>query len=132
MSFLQLTESLHSLELQEIFEAARSEPEPPKELLCTFVNQGDEYYATSDTLTLVLNRDLRGSVQIASGLALKIAQKFPERNVLLINTYASRELLIEGFAFALWQTNTKMPPDFKHLVPKATADEFEEGAELPS
>jgi hypothetical protein len=130
MSLLQLDHSARSLQLHQIFEAAKRPLAPKRDLLITYRDGMDEYHAMSDTLTIAMCRNIRKSIMISSGLTIKIAHKFPEKSVLLINTYAGAELLVESFARGMYMCSYKLPPQFKGLVPEATHEyDYDENAE---
>jgi hypothetical protein len=130
MSLLQLDHSARSLQLHQIFEAAKKPTEPKREVLITYYDGMDEYRGMSDTLTLVMCRNIRKSIRVSSGLTMRIAQKYPEKKILLINTYAGAELLVESFARGMHLCEYKLPPQFKGLVPEAKLDsDYDENAE---
>src|SRR5438552_1822720 len=119
MSLLQLDHSARSLQAHQIFEAAKQPLRPKRDILCTFHDGMEEYNAMSDMLTLIMCRNIRKSVVIATAMMLRIAQQFPERSVLLINTYAGGDLLVESFARAMKFWGFKLPPQFKGIIPEA-------------
>jgi hypothetical protein len=71
---------------------------------------------TSNAFTLVMNRNVRESVQLASTFALGLAQKYPERRVVLVNTYAGEELLARSFASAFEKCAMELPEVVKRFV----------------
>src|SRR5205809_7014685 len=109
MSLLQLDHSTRSLQLHQIFEAAKHPLEPKRELLITYRDGMDEYQGMSDTLTIAMCRNIRKSIMISSALTIKIAHKYPDKSVLLINTYAGAELLVESFARGMHMCSYKLP-----------------------
>jgi len=131
MSLLQLDHSPRSLQLHQIFDAAkRPLHEPQRERLITYYDGMDQYHAMSDTLTIAMCRNIRKSIMISSALTVKIADKYPKKSVLLINTYAGAELLVESFARGMHMCSYKLPPQFKGLVPDAKQDsDYDENAE---
>src|SRR5438045_1566963 len=116
MSLLQLNHSARSLQAHEIFEAAKQPLAPKRNILCTIYDGMDEYHAMSDTLTLIMCRNIRKSVVYATAIMLRIAQQFPEKSVLMINTYAGGDLLVESFARAMKFWEFKLPPQFKGII----------------
>lgn len=76
----------------------------------------------SDTITIVMNRDIRRNTEIASGLALHLAVRYPQRRVLLINTYAGTALMQRTLAEAAWRECFGTPK----RVPEAILESFEE------
>jgi hypothetical protein len=120
------------LRLSEIFEAAVKHSGDVPERLLTYNRGMQSYHAYSGELTLVLGRSVRRSAEIAGTVALFLAQKYPDRNVLLFNTYASADLLTAGFARALYYLGMKSPTSFERYLPKVTKDNFDDSVDLPS
>ncbi len=89
--------AIRSVSVSEMFDGPA---EPAKSVLCKFRYNADELTAMNDSLTLILNRDIRSSMEHASEVSVFLAKKFPERTVLLVNTYAGesfmRETLVKG------------------------------------
>ncbi|HWF43224.1 MAG TPA: hypothetical protein VG537_01150, partial [Candidatus Kapabacteria bacterium] len=94
-----------ALKLTEIFDAAEREAANEPERLISYRNDIQVYHAYTGAITIVMSREMRKSVEIASTIALHVALKFPERNVLLINTYAGADLLTSGFVNAMHLLN---------------------------
>ena len=113
MSSINLRE-VRSIDLSKVFESL---PEPKRELLCTYLDGDDCVEVRSNTFTLVLNRDIRKSVEIASGMALWTARKYPERHVLLVNTYAGADLLQRSLAVGMWKMGIILPPSLRRYIP---------------
>jgi hypothetical protein len=90
------------------------------------------YHAYSGEVTLVLSRSIRRSAEIAGTVALFLSQKYPDRNVLLFNTYAGADLMTAGFARALYYLGMKSPTSFQRYLPKVAADNFDDSVDLPS
>src|SRR5437588_5763110 len=78
------------LSVLQVFDIPR---EPEREHLCTYVYENGIVQFQSNAFTLVLNRDIQKSIEISSGMAMRVAMKFPDRRVVLVNTYAGPELL---------------------------------------
>jgi hypothetical protein len=122
---------IRSLGVGQIFE----EPaEPERERLCEFNDGEDRIVAESNTFTIVLNRDLCKSVEISCAMALFLAKKYPEQNVVLVNTYAGTALMQRALASGMWRTASKgqkLPMSFKKYVPPGWDHDFAEGAPAP-
>ena len=119
---------IRSIELPEVFEQP---PEPTRETLCTYLDGDDKIVVESKTFTVVLNRDIRHNVRISSEMSLWLARKFPEKKVVLINTYAGTDLLQKSLAVGMWRLNIKLPPGFKQYVPHSDPSDFDEAAPPP-
>ncbi|SRR5579883_9877 len=122
----------YPLKVSEIFKVAESEAEHPPELLITYVNGMQSHRAYAGEITLAMCRELKRSVEISCAVALRLAMKFPERNVLLFNTYAGADLLTSGFVQALHTLDLKIPYTLQRYLPKAKADDFDDTVDLPS
>ncbi len=128
----QIGKLAEPLRIAEVFQIAEARAAREPEKLITFVNGMQSFHGYRGELTIVLCRELKRSVEIASAVALKLALKFPERNVLLFNTYASAELLTSGFVQALHLLDIKVPYIFQRYLPKASAADFSDTVDLPS
>ena len=119
--------AIRSLSVNEMF---RTPPEPPKDILCKFQYNTDELTAMSDSLTLILNRDIRSSMEHASSMAVFLAKKFPERKTLLINTYAGAKFMQETIMKGIIDSRIAMPSEWKYAggVPE-TAEFSDEAAD---
>jgi hypothetical protein len=120
------------LRLMQVFDAAIANADREPERLITYNRGMQQYHAYSGEVTLVLSRSIRRSAEIAGTLALFLSQKYPDRNVLLFNTYASADLLTAGFARALYYLGMKSPTSFQRYLPKLSADNFDDSVDLPS
>jgi hypothetical protein len=120
------------LRLMQVFDAARANADNKPERLITYNRGMQQYHAYSGEVTLVLSRSIQRSAEIAGTLALFMAQKYPDRNVVLFNTYASADLMTAGFARALYYLGMKAPTSFQRYLPKVTKDNFDDSVDLPS
>ena len=105
--------SPRSLGVGDVFAA---EQDPENELLTIYDDSEDHIEVRSHSTTIVLNRDIMKSVEISSAMSVFLAKKFPERRVLLVNSYASTGLMQRSLARALWETGFKLPPSFKQYL----------------
>ena len=121
-----------ALKLTEIFQAAEKEAANEPERLISYREDIQEYHAYTGSVTIVMSREIRKSVEIASAIALHVALKYPERNVLLFNTYAGADLLTAGFVQAMHLLNLKVPWTFQKYLPKAADTDFDDSVDLPS
>jgi hypothetical protein len=103
-------------------------PEKKQEVLFTIRGISDEVPALSESFTLVLNRDIQSSVEMASELAVYIAKKYPERNVMLINTYAGMNLMQKTLALGMHHCDLQMPPEFRRFFVRMDESWFSETA----
>ncbi|MDP4199043.1 MAG: hypothetical protein Q8902_05675 [Bacteroidota bacterium] len=99
-----------TLDMAEVFRGA---PEPDCEVLCKMQGLSEMLEARSESFTIVMNRDIRGSVEMASEMAVHIAQKFQNKQVLLVNTYASTALMRRTLAHAMLTRGILLPPNYK-------------------
>src|SRR5579871_2522030 len=90
-----------AVKMGDIFRVALSEQARERTRLMTYVHDMYEYHAYEGALTLVMNRDLAATAELSSAVALHVALKHPQKNVLLFNTIASGEQLTRGFVAAL-------------------------------
>jgi len=127
MSILNLQHA-RALGLEEVFQA---EPEPTGELLCTYLDGDDRIEARSDTFTLVLNRNIVQSVEISGIMAVVIAKKFPERRVLLVNTYAGAALMQQTVARGMRSAGLPLHSRLKPYFPADWKVEFDDTATAP-
>ena len=102
--------------------------EPVQDLLCTYADTDDRIEARSNTFTIVMNRDIRKTVEIANQMAVHLSKKYPDKKILLVNTYAGSDLMQSSIAIALAKTGSKLPPQFKKHLPDNWKDAIEEGA----
>jgi len=95
-----------------------SEPKPENpHFLCTYVNGGDSFHVHKHNFNLLLHKELKENVQIASDLAVHLAHKRPREKVLLINTYAGYHLMTECLSLSLKRVNVP------HDDPRKAQDE---------
>jgi len=120
------------LRLMQVFDAAKANADNRPERLITYNRGMESYHAYSGEVTLVLSRSIQRSAEIAGTLALFMAQKYSDRNVVLFNTYASADLMTAGFARALYYLGMKAPTSFQRYLPKVTKDNFDDSVDLPS
>ncbi len=120
------------LRLMQVFDAAIANAGDKPERLITYNRGMQEYNAYSGELTLVLSRSIQRSAEIAGTVALFLAQKYPDRSVVLFNTYAGADLLTAGFARALYYLGMKAPTSFKRYLPKVSDANFDDTVDLPS
>ncbi|MFI5200939.1 MAG: hypothetical protein ACHQNE_00950, partial [Candidatus Kapaibacterium sp.] len=120
------------LKIGEIFKAAEDQAAHGPEKLLTYVEGMQSFHAYAGEITLVMCRELRRTVSIASAVSLMLALKYPERKILIFNTYAGADLLTSGFVHALHLLNMKVPFVFQKYLPKAEQSAFSDAAELPS
>src|ERR1035437_5997862 len=99
-----------TLDMAEVFRGA---PEPDHEVLCRMQGLGEMLEARSENFTIVMNRDIRGSVEMSSEMAIHIAQKFRDKQVLLVNTYAGTKLLRRTLAHAMLMRGILLPLNYK-------------------
>ncbi len=122
-------DGVRKIGMADLFAAA---PEPAREQLCQYENaEGDAIVVHSNALTLVLNRDIRESVEISNAMSLFLARKFPERHVLLINTYAGADLMQRTFAHALHEQNIPLPPSFARFFEEHDHVTFDDAVPNP-
>ena len=88
----------------------------------------DTIPALSESFTLVLNRDIESCVEMSSELAVYIAKKYPEQNVMLINTYAGMNLMQKTMALGMYHCQMQMPPAFKRFFTRMDDTWFSETA----
>jgi hypothetical protein len=117
--------------LTTILQHATAEALPKRERLVTYVHDMYEFHAFEGSLTLVMNRDLNIAAKVASAVALHTAMKFPDRNVLLLNSFASNEMLTSGFVQALHLLKVKIPWTYQRFLPDAKKDAFDDSTQLP-
>ncbi len=105
-------------------------PEEEQELLCTYLDESDSIAVHSNMLTIVLNRDIRKSVEISAAMAVHLAKKYPSRNILLLNTYAGTELMQQSLARGLAESGYDIPASYAPLLGRDYQDKIVEGAQL--
>jgi len=127
MAIYQQTKT-RGYDISEVFSA---EAPPAPEVLCKYIDDEDRIEVPSDTFTIVMNRDIRKSVEIANIMAVHLARKFPEQTVLLVNTYAGADLMQRTLALAFAQGDTKLPPSFAQYLDPRWQDSIAEGAPSP-
>ena len=120
------------LRLTEIFEAAEKLAENEPEKIITYNYEMESFHAYRGEVTLVMCREIRKTVEIASTIALKLSMKFPEENILVFNTYAGADLLTSGFVNALHLLKMKVPWTFHKYLPDVHIDQFDDSVDLPS
>ena len=91
--------------------------EPAQDILYTYADADDHIEAKSNTFTIVMNRDIRKTVDIASQMAVYLSKKFLEQKVLLVNTYAGAELMQRSIAVALARCGVKLSPSLAKYLP---------------
>ncbi len=117
--------AVRGLGMEQIF----SEPsEKKREVLFTIRGMGEVVPALSESFTLVLNRDIQSSVEMASELAVYLAKKYPEQNVMLINTYAGMNLMQKTMALGMYHSELQMPPAFRRFFTRMDDSWFSETA----
>jgi hypothetical protein len=122
--------SIKSVSLTEVFDAP---PEPPKDVLCTLVSNGDKLEAMNNSLTLVLDQDIHRSVEQSSSMAVYLSTKFPARTVLLINTYAGSELMQESLGKGMTAADVLLPSELNYrAVSRYAKVSSSPGTTLPS
>lgn len=99
-----------TLDMAEVFRGAA---EPNSEVLCKMQGVSEMLEARAANFTVVMNRDIRGSVEMASEMAVHIAQKFADKQVLLVNTYAGTKLLRRTLAHAMLMRGILLPLNYK-------------------
>ena len=107
-----------SFRVEDIFlEPTERQPE----VLVRYPSQqwGETFEAKSDSFTIVMNRDLKGSIQMASGMAVFLSKKHPLKNVLLVNTYAGVELMQRTLALGMKDAELPMPSSFARFFPQS-------------
>jgi hypothetical protein len=123
-----------AIEVSEVFRGA---PEPEREVLCSMPGLSEQLEVRENNFTIVMNRDIRGAVEMSSQMAVHIAHKFPDKQVLLVNTYAGTALmrrtlghamLVRGFLLPMSYKEYFEPSFFKHGVPEG----FVEGVPDPN
>jgi hypothetical protein len=103
-----------SFRVEDIFlEPTERQPE----VLVRYPSQqwGETFEAKSDSFTIVMNRDLKGSIQMASAMAIFLSKKHPLKNVLLVNTYAGVDLMQRTLALGMKDAELPMPSSFARL-----------------
>jgi hypothetical protein len=118
--------SIKSVSLTEVFDAPS---EPPKDLLCTRISNGEKLEAMNNSLTLVLDQDIHRSVEHSAAMAVYLTSKFPDRNTLLINTYAGEELMQTSLLKGIMDADILLPPSWKYRA--ATANKRVKFSESP-
>src|ERR1035437_4274448 len=86
---------------------------PPVKSLYSYEGTNGKLDVPSESITMVLSRDVRANVRIGAEMALSIARENPQRDVWYVNTYAGIALMKDAFREAL--TNAAMPmpePDY--------------------
>jgi hypothetical protein len=111
MDAIKLRE-VRGFDMEEMFSVP---PERERETLFTFVGMSENIQAMSESFTLVLNRDIRASVEMASEIAVFLAKKYPERNVMLVNTYAGSDMMQRTLAYGMRECKVPMPPSFRRF-----------------
>lgn len=106
-------------EVSEVFAAA---PDKEREVLCTYAYDEDWIEVMSNTFTIVMNRDILKSMEIASAISVHLAKRFPEQKVLLVNTYAGTELMQRTLVSGLAASGLNVAPDLAHLLPARHKD----------
>ncbi len=100
-------------DVSEVFTAL---PEATQEVLCTYADDNENIVTRSNTFTIIMNRDIRKTVEISSEMAVHLARKYPEQKILLVNTYAGTDLMQQTIAMGLARSGAKLPPEFaRHL-----------------
>jgi len=110
---------VQSYDVNDVFSLC---PDAERKVLCTYANDTDKIEAVSNTFTIVMNRNIRRSVEIASMMAIHLAKKFPEQKVLLVNTYAGTELMQRSLVAGLAESGGKVAPEHAHMLPHAYKD----------
>lgn len=103
--------AIRSVSVSQMFETP---PEPRKGVLCKFLYNQDELTAMSDSLTLILNRDIRSSMEHASKVSVFLATKFPDQNILLVNTYAGAKFMQETLVKGMNSSHLALPSQWKY------------------
>jgi hypothetical protein len=99
-----------ALDVTEVF---RGHAEPEREVLCSMPGVAETLEVRENNFTIVMNRDIRGSVEMASSMGVHIAHKFPDKQVLLVNTYASAALMRRTLAHAMRVRGFLLPCGYK-------------------
>ncbi len=119
--------AIKSVSLTEVFEAP---PEPAKDLLCTRISNGVKLEAMNNSLTLVLDMDIHRSVEHSSAMAVYLSGKFPNRNTLLINTYAGEDMMQTSLLKGMMDADVLLPSTWKYRAVMANKKvKFSESAD---
>jgi hypothetical protein len=110
--------NMKEISWKDIGQVFAAEPEIKPERLCAYSEGDDIIVAEWDTFTVVMNRNIQRSIEISTGMALHIAKKYNGGNVLLVNTYASTELLQQSIARALFHSGQKLPHSYFRFFPE--------------
>ncbi|MDP4199913.1 MAG: hypothetical protein Q8902_10130, partial [Bacteroidota bacterium] len=103
---------------------------PPVRSLYHYEGLKGKIDVPSESITMILSRDVRANVRIGAEMALTIARENPQRDVWYVNTYAGIALMKDAFREAL--ANASMPepaPDYT-TGPKPDAEPEVEEAPL--
>jgi hypothetical protein len=95
-----LPRSLRSLTIGELYQIPDN---PPKCLLGTYSDREDLIRVTSGGFTIVLCREIRKNIKVAVSVAVGLAHKYPDKKILLLNSYAGTELLKSAFSKEMWR-----------------------------
>ncbi len=78
--------------------------EKPTQVLCQMRAENSAIEVLSETITIVLSRDVRKNTRLSADIAVAISQQAADRDVWYINTFAGVRLLQESFAHAMGGT----------------------------
>ncbi len=120
--------AIKSLPLDEVFTLPEA---PPREHLCGWSGWCGRIEAKSDGFTIILDRDIVHAVENASAMSIHLANKFPAKKLLLINTYASAELLQSSLVHGMVQARMKVPHRLKKYL-RSSEESLDESASLPT
>jgi hypothetical protein len=120
-----LPRSLRAFSIGELYQIPNN---PKKAHLGTYALNEDLILVTSGTFNIVLCKEIRKNVEIAAVIAIGLARKYPDKKILLLNSYAGTELLKFVFSKAMWCANGAM--DTRSSAEKAAAEDAENGVAL--
>ncbi len=108
-------------------------PEKPREVLFTFqgVQEWENVQAKTNSFTIVLQRHIRGTMEMSSEMAVFRTKKYPAQNILLINTYAGTDLMQETLSRAMQQCKIVLPPSYRRHFKNPDDSWFSEEAAPP-
>ncbi len=99
---------------------------PPVRSLYSYEGLKGKIDVQSESITMVLSRDVRANVRIGAQMVLTIARENPERDVWYINTYAGVALMKDAFREALENAAMPMPMPEPDTALEEEVEEAEE------
>jgi hypothetical protein len=119
-----LPRAISSLSVYDVF---TERPETKRVRLLAYFDDEDRAEIHSNTFNLIFDRRIRKNVETSALMAVFLAKKFPDKKILLCNTYAGPELLQNSLASALLKFDVKIPRIAQRSASQAHPNQIEDG-----